>query len=54
MYKLRKVSLDKLSYGEGQSFPLCSSAVHARNLKERRREGGREREEINVELEIKI
>lgn len=60
-----KVLLDKLSYGEAQSFPLCCTALHARNVKERQThtqtDGEREtekdgvkREEINVELEIKI
>lgn len=53
----QKVSLDKVSYGEAQSFPLCCRALHARNVKERQTrtqtDGGR-REEINVELKIKI
>lgn len=58
----QKVSFDKVSYGEAQSFPLCCSALHARNVEERKRhkqtdgerEGDKERKEINVDLAIKI
>lgn len=39
----QKVSLDKLGYREAQSFPLCSTALHARNFRETQTGRWRER-----------